>query len=89
MMVMKPEKYYASVENNNISKQAKKISEQYGKIIEMYNNEKGISQEYEISADINPDLLEEYDIPEQFAKIKASGSSAIRMKSWVLTYAVG
>ena len=36
MMVMKPEKYYASVENNNISKQAKKISEQYGKIIEMY-----------------------------------------------------
>jgi|BioPla2DNA2_1021312.scaffolds.fasta_scaffold11785_3 hypothetical protein len=78
MMVMKPEKYYASVENNNISKQAKKISEQYGKIIEMYNNEKGISQEYEISADINPDLLEEYDIPEQFAKIKASGSSAIK-----------
>ena len=40
------------------------------KSLKCINNEKGISQEYEISADINPDLLEEYDIPEQFAKIK-------------------
>ncbi len=84
MTVMKPQKYYASVENDNISRQAKEISEQYGKVIEAYNNEKGTSMDYELSADINPDFLDDistlvdYDIPAQFAKIKLNGSTAMK-----------
>ena len=78
MMVMKPEKYYASVENNNVSKQAKQVGEQYSKIIEAYNNEKGMAADYEISAEINPDFLEEYDIPEKFANIKFNGSTSVK-----------
>ena len=84
MTIMKPQKYYASVENDNMSRQAKEISEQYGKVIDAYNNEKGTAIDYEISADIDPKFLDQlsvladYDIPEQLAKIKINGSTAMK-----------
>lgn len=87
LALMKPENYFAYVEKDNMGKSAKELSDNYGAVIDKFNQNNGVASNYTVSAEINPDIAAQYNLGD-ISKIAFSGNVTLKDNNSSLNAAV-